>query len=86
MVRTSAPRIADSGRFQFFILGVILANAIMLGLQTYDAIEHDAGDLLTTLDDVFLGDLRGRADHPDPRVRPAGRDFFRTAGTSSTSS
>ena len=31
-----ASRIADSGLFQGFILGVIVLNAITLGLQTYD--------------------------------------------------
>ena len=31
-----AAPIADSGVFQGFILGVILANAITLGVQTYD--------------------------------------------------
>ncbi|MGI8460418.1 MAG: ion transporter [Solirubrobacterales bacterium] len=48
-------RIAESGRFQGFIIAVILANAVVLGLQTYDAIERDAASLLRTLDHVFLG-------------------------------
>jgi voltage-gated sodium channel len=48
-------RIADSSRFQLFILGVILANAVVLGLETYDSVERDAGSLLATLNDVFLG-------------------------------
>jgi voltage-gated sodium channel len=52
---TTCKRIADNPRFQGFILLVILANAITLGLQTYDNIEADAGTLLNTLDDVFLG-------------------------------
>jgi voltage-gated sodium channel len=47
-------RIADSPRFQNFIFAVIVANAITLGLGTYD---WDSGvdSLLTTLDDTFLG-------------------------------
>src|ERR1044072_8265295 len=48
-------RIAESKRFQLFILGVILANAIVLGLQTYDAIDREIGDLLNLVNDVFLG-------------------------------
>ena len=48
-------RIADSSRFQLFIIGVILANAVTLGLATYGGIEDDVGGLLGTLDDIFLG-------------------------------
>ncbi|MEA2332052.1 MAG: voltage-gated sodium channel [Thermoleophilaceae bacterium] len=54
MARTCA-RIADSRAFNFAIFAVIVANAIVLGLETYDSIERDAGDLLGTLNDVFLG-------------------------------
>jgi voltage-gated sodium channel len=47
-------RIADSSRFQNFISVVIVANAVTLGLGTYD---WDSGvdSLLSTLDEVFLG-------------------------------
>src|ERR1700741_4834097 len=48
-------RIADSKQFQLFILGVILANALALGLETYDAIEREVGGTLDLLNDVFLG-------------------------------
>ncbi|HEU4944636.1 MAG TPA: ion transporter, partial [Solirubrobacterales bacterium] len=48
-------RIADSSRFQLFILGVILANAVVLGLETYDSIDRDYGGTLEILNDVFLG-------------------------------
>jgi voltage-gated sodium channel len=47
-------RIADSGLFQNFILGVIVLNAVTLVIQTYD-LSEDLAKLLTTLDDVFLG-------------------------------
>jgi voltage-gated sodium channel len=47
--------IADSNRFQAFIFGVIVFNAIVLGLETYDALEQDAGGLLTALNDACLG-------------------------------
>ena len=51
---STCKRIADSGLFQGFILGVIVLNAVTLGLQTYDLSEGLA-KLLTTLDDIFLG-------------------------------
>jgi voltage-gated sodium channel len=53
-MRAACRRIADSSRFQGFIFGVIVANAVTLGLGTY---EWGSGvdRLLTTLDDVFLG-------------------------------
>jgi voltage-gated sodium channel len=54
-VPNTCKRIADSSRFQVFISGVIIANAITLGLGTYGGIEDEAGGLLTTLDDLFLG-------------------------------
>jgi voltage-gated sodium channel len=73
-------RIASSGRFQAFIVAIILANAVVLGLQTYDEIEADAGSLLTTLDHVFLGifvvELVIRVLGYGPRLRGY-RDFFR---------
>jgi voltage-gated sodium channel len=47
-------RIADSPRFQWFIFGVILANAITLGLGTYE-FGGTADDVLTALDETFLG-------------------------------
>ena len=47
--------LADSSAFNFFIFGVILANAAVLGLETYDAVVRDAGDLLDALNDIFLG-------------------------------
>jgi len=51
---STCKRIADSGLFQGFILGVILLNAITLGIQTYD-LSASLERILTTLDDVFLG-------------------------------
>jgi voltage-gated sodium channel len=54
-IPTACKRVADSSRFQLFIMGVIVANAVTLGLQTYDGIEDGAGQLLNTFDDVFLG-------------------------------
>ena len=73
-------RIADSTRFQGIIIAVILANAIVLGLQTYEAIDQDAGDVLVSLDQVFLGvfvvELLIRFLAYGPHLRGY-RDFFR---------
>ena len=48
-------RIVESPLFTGFILGVIIANAVVLGLQTYPEIEERRGDLLNFLNDLFLG-------------------------------
>jgi voltage-gated sodium channel len=48
-------RIVDSDAFTYFIAAVILANAAVLGLETYDEIDRDAGDTLNLLNDLFLG-------------------------------
>jgi len=47
-------RIADSQPFNIAIFAVIVANAVVLGLETYSDVEREAGGLLTTLNDVFL--------------------------------
>jgi voltage-gated sodium channel len=54
-VQRTCARIVASAWFDFLIFGVIIANAVVLGLDTYDAIRRDAGGLLNTLNDVFLG-------------------------------
>jgi len=51
----ASARLAESNPFNFAIFGVIVANAIVLGLETYDRIDRDAGGLLDTLNWVFLG-------------------------------
>jgi voltage-gated sodium channel len=48
-------RIVASKWFDLVIFAVIVANAVVLGLDTYDTIEREAGGLLRTLNDVFLG-------------------------------
>ena len=48
-------RVAESTQFQLFILGVIVINAVVLGLETYDAIDEEIGSTLNVLNDVFLG-------------------------------
>ncbi|MDQ3728113.1 MAG: ion transporter [Actinomycetota bacterium] len=47
-------QIADSDRFQGFILVVIVLNAVTLGIQTYD-VSDGLESFLTTIDEVFLG-------------------------------
>jgi voltage-gated sodium channel len=47
-------RLVESPVFTGFILAIILANAVVLGLQTYPEIEDRHGDTLNLLNDVFL--------------------------------
>ena len=54
MIAARCSRIANSTRFQAFIMAVIVANAVTLGLGTYD-FSPTVLDLLTVLDEVFLG-------------------------------
>lgn len=54
-IPASCARLADSSGFNYAIFAVIVANAAVLGLETYDSIERDAGGVLETLNDVFLG-------------------------------
>lgn len=49
-----AAAIADSTAFSTGIFAVILANALVLGLETYDGVRAVIGPALTTLNDVFL--------------------------------
>jgi len=46
--------VADNQAFNLAIFVVILANAVVLGLETYDGVVREAGGLLRTLNDVFL--------------------------------
>jgi voltage-gated sodium channel len=50
-----ASRLANSPAFERFILAVIVANAVVLGAETYGSVEREHGALLSTLNDVFLG-------------------------------
>ena len=79
-------RLVESNAFVGTILAVILANAVVLGLQTYDGVDDRWGDVLDTLDTIFLAifvvelSLRFASYWPRPRTSS------RAAGTSSTSS
>ena len=46
--------IIDSERFQFFIIGVIIVNAISLGLSTFSGVEDSAGSTLLLIDGICL--------------------------------
>ncbi len=55
---THRDRLADfveSGPVRNFVIGVILFNAVILGLETSPTIMGHAGDLLITLDHICLG-------------------------------
>ena len=54
VVRTCA-RLADSTAFNTAIFAVIVLNAVVLGLETYESVERRHRDLLHGLNDVFLG-------------------------------
>jgi voltage-gated sodium channel len=47
-------RLVESPLFTGLVLAVILANAVVLGLQTYSEIEREHGDTLNLLNDIFL--------------------------------
>ncbi|HMQ78811.1 MAG TPA: ion transporter [Ignavibacteria bacterium] len=47
-------KIVDSKAFQYFIVGVILAAGVIVGLETYPALMQTSGDLLHLLDHIVL--------------------------------
>ncbi|UOA28439.1 ion transporter [Pseudosulfitobacter sp. DSM 107133] len=54
-LRTRVARFVDRAAVQNFILGVILFNAVILGLETSDAAMQAAGPLIAALDATCLG-------------------------------
>jgi voltage-gated sodium channel len=48
-------RLVDSEKFQIFIAGVIIVNAIVIALSTYQSIEEEYGQALTILNDALYG-------------------------------
>ena len=44
-IARKAHQTADSGRFQVFIAAVIVFNALVLGLETYDGLNDEYGGL-----------------------------------------
>ncbi len=55
MSRTKLQTFLDSNRFRYSILGVILFNAILLGLETVPQVMAVAGPVILALDTLCLG-------------------------------
>jgi voltage-gated sodium channel len=51
---TMLRRLVDSSAFTAAVVAVILANALVLGLQTYPELDRRYGDTLDFLNDIFL--------------------------------
>lgn len=54
-VQARSSRLVDSRQFQLTIFAVILLNALVLGLGTYDSIDRDWGGTLFLINDICLG-------------------------------
>lgn len=50
-----AKRIAESQNFDYLTVGVIIANAVVLGLGTFSGLEADYASELTILNEAFFG-------------------------------
>ncbi len=48
-------RLVESPAFAALVIAVIVANAVVLGLQTYPRLEREHGALLDLLNEIFLG-------------------------------
>ena len=53
--RNRLARVVDSSRFNGFIAAVIVANAVVLGLETYPAVMAEHGPTLVFLNALFYG-------------------------------
>lgn len=51
----SCARMAEAAAFNLAIFAVIVANALVLGLETYEGIAREHGATLSALNDLFLG-------------------------------
>jgi voltage-gated sodium channel len=56
-----ASRLVGNPAFDRVFLAIILVNAVVLGAETYPAVERDAGDTLHLLNDVFLARSSSRS-------------------------
>jgi len=54
-IRARAARLVLSPAFQRTVIGLILLNAVTLGLETSDAVLRDWGGLLVAVDNILLG-------------------------------
>ena len=79
-------RIVGSTLFDSVVIAVILANAVVLGMQTYPDLVARHGDTLNLLNEVFLGIFVVELCSESARTAAARRRSSGAAGTSSTSS
>ena len=54
LLKLQIEKIVDSGLFRYFILGVILVSAIIVGIETYPAFYQSHHSLLHTIDSIIL--------------------------------
>lgn len=73
----AARRIVASSWFDPLMLAIILVNAVVLGLETYDDVEASAGDVLHTANDVILGIFVVELAIRITAYAPRPQDFFR---------
>ena len=76
MARLCRRLVADP-RFDAFFLVVIVLNAVVLGAETYESVEDRYGDLLHTLNAVFLGMFCVELAIRITSYWPRPREFFR---------
>ncbi len=69
-------RVVSTTRFEATMLVVIVLNALVLGAETFEQVEREAGDLLSILDRVFLGVFVGELLLRMAAVRFSPRAFF----------
>jgi hypothetical protein len=79
-------RIVDSLAFTATVVAVILANAFVLGLQTYPSINREYGDALNLLNNLFLAFFVVEIGIGSRPTGGGSGGSSSTAGTSSTSS
>jgi voltage-gated sodium channel len=51
----AAARVANAAWFQNAIVGIIVLNALILGLESFEAVEEQAGRALSIIDQALLG-------------------------------
>jgi len=54
LLRPQIEKIVESGLFRYFILGVILVSAIIVGIETYPSVYQSHHSLLHTIDRIIL--------------------------------
>lgn len=75
-------RLVESTRFEAGMLVVILLNAVVLGVETFEGAENEFGEVLRVLDKVFLGAFTIELLIRLTAVRWRPRTFFRSGWNS----